>query len=196
MLQLPSTGSIYAKLVKHCFVAPKRKLILTADFNALEDRVLASLTRDEGKCVLLEDPDLDGHCYNALGYYGTEVSQYLTPGQSYHEQVKEFNILQDSGHEELKALRQKSKNVTFKLAYLGMADAHKGGVITEEIYNNYHFKLYPGVRNYIDSYVVPTACRDGFVHLGLGFRIYTDNPDTDQRTLHNAITNIRKVVLP
>jgi hypothetical protein len=35
MLQLPSTGSIYAKAVKKCFVAPKGKLIFAVDLNAL-----------------------------------------------------------------------------------------------------------------------------------------------------------------
>ncbi len=60
MLQLPSTGSIYAKAVKKCFVASPGNIILTADFNALEDRVMASITRDPNKTMLQLDPDLDG----------------------------------------------------------------------------------------------------------------------------------------
>ena len=67
-----------------------------------------------------------------------------------------------------------------------MADADRGGVITEEMYNNYHTNLYPGVRKYIDEYVLPTAKEQGKLHLGLGFYIFTDNPDKDYRTLHNA----------
>ena len=186
MLQLPSTGSIYASAVKSCFVSNKDTVILTADFNALEDRVLASITRDEGKCALLEDPTLDGHCYNALGYYGPKVEQYLTSNGSYKDKVREFAQLVDKKHKQLKDIRQDSKPVTFKLAYGGVADEHKGGAITQEIYDNYHYTLYPGVRDYIDNYVIPTAKSNGHIHLGLGFNIYTDFPDKDQRTLHNA----------
>jgi hypothetical protein len=186
MLQLPSTGSIYAKAVKKCFIAEPGNVILTADFNALEDRILASITLDAGKCALLEDPSLDGHCYNALGYYGTEVSQYLDTSLDYNNQVRQFAKLVEDGHKELKELRQRSKAVTFKLAYGGMPDAHKGGVITEDIYFNYHNKLYSGVRNYIDSYVLPTSSENGKLHLGLGFYIHSDNVSKDQRTLHNS----------
>lgn len=185
MLQLPSSKSIYAKPVKKGFVSSPGKLILTADFNALEDRVLASLTLDEGKCALLEDETLDGHCYNALGYYYDAIKSYLQEAE-FKDMVREFNKLRDSGHKELKSFRDISKPVTFKLAYGGMPDAHKGGSITEELYDSYHNKLYPGVRNYIDSYVIPTATKNGKLHLGLGFYIYTDNPDADQRTLHNS----------
>lgn len=116
MLQLPSTGSIYAKAVKKCFVSSPGKIILTADFNALEDRVLASITNDEGKCALLEDETLDGHCYNALGYYTSEVDQYLDSSLSYKDKVRQFNSLVESKHKELKDIRQRSKAVTFKLA--------------------------------------------------------------------------------
>ena len=50
MLNAPSTGSRFAKPVKKCFIAPKGKIILTADYSALEDRVIASLSRDVNKC--------------------------------------------------------------------------------------------------------------------------------------------------
>lgn len=186
MLQLPSTGSIYAKPIKKCFVAPKDKVIFAVDLNALEDRVLASLTLDEGKCMLLEDETIDGHCYNALGYYYDQASQYLTPNLPFVDQAREFKLLVESKHPELKSLRQESKAVTFKLGYFGMADSHKGGAITPEIYNNYHTKLYPKVRQYVDTYVIPTADHYGRLHLGLGFYLNTEDANRDFRTLHNA----------
>lgn len=186
MLQLPSTGSIYAKPIKKCFVAPEGKVIFAVDLNALEDRVLASLTLDDGKCMLLEDETIDGHCYNALGYYYDEVSKYLDTSKSFTDQAREFKTLVEDKHQQLKDIRQRSKGVTFKLGYFGMSDSHKGGAITPEIYDNYHNKLYPKVRQYVDSYVLPAAKKNGRLHLGLGFYLNTDNPDSDFRTLHNA----------
>ena len=184
MLQLPSQGR-YAKTVKKCFIAAEDYVILTADFNALEDRVLASITLDEGKCAILEQ-GLDGHAYNSLTYYEAEVRKFIPNEGTYNDQVRKFAAMVDAEHSELKKIRQRSKAVTFKLAYNGMSDSHKGGAITPEIYDNYHNTLYPGVRSYIDDYVLPTATANGKLHLGLGFYIKSDKPDRDVRTLHNA----------
>jgi hypothetical protein len=83
-------------------------------------------------------------------------------------------------------VRQRSKAVTFKCNYGGYPDDHKGGVITQEIFDNYHNLLYPGISDYRENYVLKTAKENGYIHLGLGCRIYTDNADNDIRTLHNA----------
>ena len=184
MLQLPSQGR-YAKAVKTCFVADNDFIILTADFNALEDRVLASITLDEGKCAILEQ-GLDGHAYNSLTYYESEVRKFIPNEGSYNSQVRKFAAMVEAEHSELKKIRQRSKAVTFKLAYNGMSDSHKGGAITPEIYYNYHNTLYPGVKSYIEDYVLPTAVANNKLHLGLGFYIKSDKPDRDIRTLHNA----------
>lgn len=184
MLQLPSTNSIYASAIKKCFVSAPGFIILTADFNALEDRVLASITNDEGKCSILEK-GLDGHSYNSLAYYKDEVESIIGTEGTYEEKAIKFGSLYES-NKELKSIRQRSKAVTFKLAYLGVSDSDKGGAITPEIYNAYHKVLYPDVRNYIDNYVIPTATTNGRIHLGLGFYINTTDASKDQRTLHNA----------
>lgn len=184
MLQLPSQGR-YSKPVKKCFIAADGFIILTADFNALEDRVLASITLDEGKCAILEK-GLDGHAYNSLTYYANEVLPIIGTEGTYEDQVRRFTALVDQEHSALKKIRQTSKAVTFKLAYNGMSDSHKGGAITPEIYDNYHNVLYPGVKAYIDNYILPTAAKNNKLHLGLGFYINTTNPDRDVRTLHNA----------
>ncbi len=46
---LPSTGSIYAKHIKECFVAPAGWIFTGADFNSLEDMISALTTKDPNK---------------------------------------------------------------------------------------------------------------------------------------------------
>jgi len=67
MLNAPSTGSRFAKPVKRCFTAPSGKVILAADYAALEDRVIATLSRDTNKCSIFKE-GLDGHALAALSY--------------------------------------------------------------------------------------------------------------------------------
>ena len=64
---MPSTKSIYSKPIKKCFVAPPGYVVLAVDYGALEDRVIASLTRDTNKCAVFLQ-GLDGHALNTLGY--------------------------------------------------------------------------------------------------------------------------------
>ena len=115
MLQLPSTGSIYAKPIKKCFVAAPGNVILTADFSALEDRVLASITNDATKCAILED-GIDGHSLGACTYYPTEVAKHIPITDNLIEDSKIFEQAVAAGNKVLKDLRQASKAVTFKLA--------------------------------------------------------------------------------
>ena len=68
----------------------------------------------------------------------------------------------------------------------GFPDAHKGGAITQAIFDRYHGELYPGVAEFRDKYVVPTANQQKYLHLNWGLRVYSDNPKQDLLSLNNA----------
>ena len=187
LLNAPSSGSIYAKPVKRCFITPSGRIIVYAiDLAGLEDRGIANLSGDTNKCnIFLEG--LDGHSLNACGYFIDEIAKIMGTNENNVEYVKMFyHMVEELGNAALKAIRSKSKAPTFKLAYGGYPDAHKGGVITQTIFDNYHNILYPGITEYREKYVLPFAKQHGYIHLGLGCRMYTSDPAKAIRTLNNA----------
>jgi hypothetical protein len=186
LLNAPSSRSMYAKPLKKCFRAADGKIIYAIDLSALEDRVIANVSKDTNKCnVFLED--LDGHSLNACGYFPEEIAKVLGPNTDNVAYVKEFfRQIEEEENAVLDKIRSKSKAPTFKLAYGGYPDADRGGVITQELFDNYHNVLYPGITKYREEYVLDFAQRYGYVHLGLGCRLYSNDPGTDIRTLHNA----------
>ena len=193
LLNMPSTKSIYAKPLKKCLVAPpatpevpKGFVVYAIDLGALEDRVIANLSGDTNKSnIFLEG--LDGHSLNACGYFPNEIAKVMGVNTDNVTYVKEFYRLADiEKNPIIVKLRSDSKPPTFKLAYGGFPDADKGGVITQEIFDNYHNNLYPGITDYRENYVLPTTIKNGYIHLGLGCRMYSDDPRGDIRTLNNA----------
>ena len=75
-----------------------------------------------------------------------------------------------------------------------MPDSHKGGVISPEIYENYHTTLYPNIMKTVNEYILPTVKKDKEIHCGLGFKLRSDKPDSDVRTLNNALNQFWSVL--
>ena len=70
----------------------------------------------------------------------------------------------------------------------GFPDAHKGGVITQDIFDAYHNEMYPGITKYREEYAKPTAIKQGYLHVCYGLRLYSDKPEKDMLTLFNALS--------
>jgi len=198
LLNAPSTGSPFAKPVKRCFVAPPGKVIYAIDLAALEDRVIASLSRDPNKCALFLE-NLDGHSLSATYYYPDRVAAIIGPFTNNKEASIRLKEEVDNLNKEAKAVRQDSKPVSFGLAY-GAFPPKVAKTIkipieqAEAIFNSYHHELYPGITRYREEYVLPTALDNKRIHLGLGCYLYSDNPRKDIRTLSNATVQFWSII--
>ena len=73
-LQNIPAGSIYAKLIKECFISPHGWLFSGADFSSLEDMISALTTKDKNKLKVYTD-GYCGHCLRAYSYFVNELPE-------------------------------------------------------------------------------------------------------------------------
>lgn len=200
LLNAPSTKSIYAKPLKRCFIAPKGYVIFAVDLAALEDRVIANLSKDKNKCAIFLD-DIDGHTLNAYSYFKEEMEAELPrlQNESNNDYVKRAYQEIEKGNKVLKKIRQKSKSPTFALNYgafppkiaqqlkISLDDAQK-------IFDRYHTELYKGITEYREQQVQTLANKNHAIHLGLGCYLHSSKPDKDIRTLFNACSQFWSII--
>ena len=185
--QIPS-NSIYAEIIKACFVAPKGWLMVGADFASLEDRISALLTKDSNKLKVYTD-GYDGHALRAWSYFPEEYVGVPFTVEAINATVKTHSTW-----------RQLSKSPTFALTYLGtyrtlMNNCGFSEQMARSIETNYH-KLYKESDEYV-AQRINQACKDGYVEVAFGLRIRTpllaQSILGSKRTMHEAEAEGRTV---
>lgn len=177
LMNLPSTGSVYAKHTKSCFVPPPGWIIMGADFSSLEDRISALLTKDPNKLAVYIE-GYDGHCFRAYYYFGDQMVGITDDVASINSIAKKFP-----------ELRQDSKAPTFLLTYGGTYHGLMNNVGLSEkaakaIEENYH-KMYKVSDDYVAGRI-QEATVTGYVTVAFGLRVRT--PILAKTILNNSKT--------
>lgn len=117
-LQNIPAKSIFAKLIKECFMAPQGWCFAGADFNSLEDMISALTTKDPNKLKVYTD-GFDGHCLRASYYYKADLlAEGIVIDMNDPKSVNSLKKCPQYGGKE-HPYRQESKTPTFALTYQG-----------------------------------------------------------------------------
>ena len=161
---LPS-NSKYAPCIKECFEPISGWLYAGSDFDSLEDKANALVTRDPNKLKVYTD-GYDGHCLRTYSYF-TEQMIGIDPNS-----VASINSIKSLYPE----LRQDSKAPTFALTYDGtfrtlMNNCGFSEKKAKLIESKYH-ELYQIADRWIADKIL-TARKIGYIPLAFGGRIRT-----------------------
>jgi DNA polymerase I-like protein with 3'-5' exonuclease and polymerase domains len=172
-------------------------MVATIDYSALEDRVIANLSGDVNKLSVFTE-GLDGHSLAATYYFPERVKKVIGSYTDNKEASKKLKELVDTKDPIAKEIRQNSKPVTFGISY-GAYPPKIAATIkcpikeAEDIFNAYHNKMYPDITRLREK-VLYKAKQDGYVHLGLGCRLYSSDVEKNSRTLFNAISQFWSIL--
>jgi DNA polymerase-1 len=161
--QIPS-GSVYAKIIKDCFIAPRGKLMVGLDFNSLEDYISALTTKDPNKLkVYLQG--YDGHSLRAFKYFPERLKGII-------DTVTSINSIKNL----FKKVREDSKAPTFALTYQGtwktlMTNCGFSEELAKKTEANFQ-ELYAVSIQYIQD-KLNKASVDGYVEVAFGLRVRT-----------------------
>jgi DNA polymerase-1 len=164
LTNIPS-GSTFAELIKECFEPIKGWIFGGSDFDSLEDKVNALITKDPNKLKVYTDL-YDGHCLRALAYFGNKMKG-IDPSD-----VTSVNSIKTV----YKVLRQLSKAPTFALTYGGtfitlMKNCGFSKAQAQAIEAKYH-ELYAVADQWVAD-LVEKAKDIGYIPLAFGGRIRT-----------------------
>lgn len=164
-LQNIPAKSRLAYWIKICIKAADGWLFMGLDFDSLEDKISALVTRDPNKIKVYTD-GYDGHCLRAFSYFGDQMPDI--DGSS----VSSINSIDVKYGD----LRQESKAPTFLLTYGGTYHGLMGNCgFSEEmalqIESNYH-RLYKVSDQYTETQI-NFAIDKGYIEVAFGLRVRT-----------------------
>lgn len=178
LANLPS-NSIYGKTIKSCFVAPEGWLFGGADFNALEDRIGAILSKDEMKTAEFTQ-GMDGHSIRAMAFFSQlDEPIHIKSTLIDPNVVRSYDMTTEGSlkfKKEQEAIRQEAKAPSFALQYGGTwSTLHKNiGLpvpVAKAVEIGYH-KLYGGLAAFA-ALNTQFASKHGYVECAFGLRLRT-----------------------
>ncbi len=202
LTNLPS-GSTYGKLIKSCFTCKGKKLFSGADFNALEARIDALLTKDPNKLAVYTD-GYDSHSFNAFAYWPEafpDVAEKLQgiDVQDHKQRAPIINSIKDN----YSAERSDSKPVTFALQFAGTwrtLHTNTGMSVEKSKATVANYKaLYQISEKYTQDRIDNEAIANGYITVAFGLRVrtpvlgvsiknnFTNQSEQEARTAGNAM---------